>query len=1329
MDERTVTEQQPPAPTGRPERTAASLLERSDAARPDAAPASLGNAAFARMLADATGEPAGRMDPQVAAGLAAGGNRAMSGLLSGAPATEPAVGVDARAAGVDAQGVGAEAVGVDAQAEVSREAGVQGPTAADVSEPAPAEQIAQQGAAAVQSLGQVAAQAAGPPPPVAPLYTPEPLPPADPGTAAATDVAAPAAEAAVRKDVALAEAGESAAGLDGVRSSAASFAGASVGFGVPATADGAQRSAAASDQVSSFLTAVGERAAAVTDLGTVAADRYREAARAGVEQINLGVEERLQAVHAHLATLRAQAQSQADAARGTVEARHATARSTIADATAAARLRLENDHNAALLSIEAQEGQQLQALDRLYEAGDRRFRAAGQTVGGEAATRGTTMAEEYMRGLVDEDDSFWDGPLTYNRGKARADTAREISKAYHDGLIDEANKQADQALSGKARDIESVHATAGSAREALRQQHTATLDTLQQADTAALEQADAARTALLDAITQALTGGQQLFDRLEVSLVENIRTSAQAQTAAVEQQAFALTGAAQEHIARTANGLLEAGGTLAAQAQGAVPPPVDTLVALLGAATAEIDAGVTTFHQELEESLELGAGQLSDASFVVTDGLATSTQQGLDGATTDANDLGATIQAIADSAAGTFETIEQQHDSGLTRTTTTAKEGYDRVVDGVRQTYGELSRGLEQGFERSGAGLEQGLRGALTKMETEIRTRAEENAAAVPPRWKSVVKWVLIIAVIVVVALVIGPFVIGAVGAALGTGAVMTGIIAGAIVGAATGATMQVINNWASNRPLGEGVLKAAVIGGIGGAVGGGFGAYFASAAQAGTTVVNTAFRQFLANTAIGAATETVLNVVTTGHFSWEALGMSLLSAVVVGAAMHGAGGLKGVQGIQEGAIGAGEKFGGALRAGMGGTVSINYRPTGVPEGTTRQGTEADPASGLPGAHQSGDGPAAATTSTADDAPRRTTTAADDGPVSASTAGDGRIGADPDGPRPTTTADDGQPVRVVSTEEVPGGAGRIGADPDGRVPTDADGVPARGGAQTEADGVPATAKPVEEPPVTSKPVEEKSVPAVVADEEVPVVKTDTESTPPSTTEEVPPRKQRAWVHPDGAKKGHFVDIDENVPVEYRAITPRSEEESAAFYADAMKNKKGGNPATAVVMGENGPNIRDNLYTGDAQTKAVKVLQEQGILEILPDDHLRVTDPEKYLAWIEEAYAQRGNAHMSDAMREAIEAHISSGPIKIKVDLKDGGMSNAGNLPGTHAEILALNDILLQMERAATTSGTVKVHTVRPDGSHFRACAHCSAIIERLPPAIRVQVLTGTVLVP
>jgi hypothetical protein len=601
---------------------------------------------------------------------------------------------------------------------------------------------------------------------------------------------------------------------------------------------------------------------------------------------------------------------------------------------------LQTELTSALQAIETRETAQLQLIEQRYRTGDERFRAAGRTVGAEAAERGNQLATEYMRGLVDEDDSFLDGPLTYNRGKARADTAREISKAYQKGLGEEADKQADQAMLGKARDIESVHTTAAHARESLQQQHTATLAVIAQADTAALQQAENASRSLTDSIAQALAGGHQTLDQLEVSLNENLRAAARAQAAGVEQQASTLTAATQDQISAAVSDLLGVGAAISAQVQGAAAPQADALAGALGEASTQLDSGVAAIRGQIEQGQALGEQQLAQAGQSVADGLTTSTQAGLDGATTTAADLGTTIQSISGSAAGTFQTIQESHDSGLVETATAATGGFGKAVTGVGQAYDEMARGLEQGFAQSAAGLEQGLRGALPKMETEIRTKAEENADAVPPRWKSVVKWILIIAVIVVVALVIGPFVIGAVGAALGTGAVMTGIIAGAIVGAATGATLQVINNWASNRPLGEGVLRAAVVGAIGGAVGGGFGAYFSSAAQAGTTVVNTAFRQFLANTAINVATETVMNVVTTGHFTWEALGMSLISAIAVGGAMHAAGGLGGVKGIQEGSMSAGEGFGGSIRAGVGaGPVSINYRPTTPASGQPGEGT------------------------------------------------------------------------------------------------------------------------------------------------------------------------------------------------------------------------------------------------------------------------------------------------------------------------------------------------------------------------------------------------------
>ena len=1134
-----------------------------------------------------------RFTPAMMLGLqGSAGNRAVAGLFAArSPAADADTATDAESAAPAAQPAR------DAQQEVVQQApSVQAPTVNDVTEPAPSEQIHQQGTAAVQTLSQVAARASAPPPPAAPPYLAEPAP-VDSGPAPVADPTAQTAadQAVAQAGTAQAAAEQSAADLATASTAAASLAGTRVQFDTANTADSsvvdgdagvdADQSAAASDLMSSFLTGLADRASVVTGLGAAAQDRYRAAADAAAALINAGVEERVRAITGHVDGLRAQAQAQAEAAVATVTERHTTAHAAITAATADARLVLETEYTTATQLIEALESEQLQRLDRLYQAGDQRFRAAGETVGAEAEHLGDSMAEEYMRGLVDEDDSFLDGPLTYNRGKARADTAHEISKAYQSGLADEANKQADQALQGKARDIESVHGTATHAREALRQLHTATLDSVEQADTTARQQADAAHTSLLDGINQALIGGQQMFDGLQASLTENVHTAAQARVMAVQQQASELTGATQDQVTQTVNSLTEIGNGIAARSQGTQAPSAEALAASLSAASAQLDAGVASFQAQCDAGVAAGEQQLAATGQEAADGLAGSVQDGLDGVTAGATDLGAAIQQIADSADGTFSEVEQHHGEAMAQATGSAQTGFDQTLAGVRQADEAMARGLEQGFDRSAAGLEQGLRGALPKMQDEIRTKAEENADAVPPRWKSVVKWVLIIAVIVVVALVIGPFVIGAVGAALGTGAVMTGIIAGAIVGAATGATIQVINNWASNRPLGEGVVRAAIIGGIGGAVGGGFGAYFSSAAQAGTTVVNTAFRQFLANSAINVAGDTVMNVVTTGHFTWQALGMSVLSAVAVGGAMHAAGGLSGVQGIQEASLGAGEGFGGAVRSGVGGL-----------------------ASGFGGAPATSSGP-------------------------------------------------------VVDESVP-------------------------------------------PPT---PVPDESVPS--------------SDTPPPPSQEPPERK--AWVHPDDADEGHYHPLDD-VPAEKGRGSGMSRTDRLQSYSNAVKDPAGGNPATAAAEGDEfgGPAIRDNLYSGKAHGRMVGQLEEQGILEVLPDERIRITDPDRYLDFIERSYFEQAGSHLDPRMRAAIAEHIGAGGGTVDtlgVDPQTGGNSFGGRLPGTHAELIALNDIL-----ARGGTGPIDLATMRTSGDavHFIACPHCRAIINILSREVPINVSTG-----
>lgn len=865
-------------PTSSAERTGvlAPTLEQAvgDSRSTDLPP--VGNAAMARLLgADDPG--AGPLPAEVLLALQGGAsNREVAELMSAPPG----------------------------EAEVQRsEAPVQAPTAAQVTAGPPA------GAGAVQPLDAAATQV-----PNAPLSSPSPVAqgpaPVEPAPVSSE---VPADPALALRDAALATAEQSTAGLTAL---------ATAEPGAVAFADG-ETAAEAGALVNGFLASINARAAALSASGTAIAAEYRATAAATAGQIRAAGQERTAAVTGHVAQLATAAQTDAESASAAVLTRRDAAKAAVTAATAGAREKLEAGYKASLAAIDARLAAHLAEIDAKYAAADTTFRATGKTVGAEALPTGTQMAEAYMVGVKDESDGFWDGPLTFNRAKARRDTALEMSAAYQKSLVDEADKQADQAQAGRARDIASAEATAAQARTSLAQQHTTSLATVEQANTEALQRADDAYAALTATIDQGRTGGQSMLGGLETTLAANIRSAAEAQAAQVEHQAALLVSATTQKFSEAVQGLLAISAQVSAVLQGAPAPDIGALSAGLAEATVQVDAGLAVFEAEVVQDKAVGAEKLAQAGQASVTGLGASTQQGMDAATSSGTDLGSTVQNVAGAGEDAFGSVEQQHASSLGTITAAADSGYGDVVAGVDKAFTDIARSLDLGFAQSAAGLEQGLRGALVKMPAEIRTRAEENAARVPPRWKKIVKWALIIAVVVVVALVAGPFVIGAVGAALGTGAIATGIIAGAIVGAATGATIQVINNWEQSRPLGEGVVRAAVIGGIGGAVGGGFGAYFTTAAQAGTTVVNTAFRQFVADTALNVVTETILNVASTGTFSWEALGMTVVASLAVGLGMRGAGGLKAVQGVQGWAMGKGASFGGAVRTGVGGMVNV----------------------------------------------------------------------------------------------------------------------------------------------------------------------------------------------------------------------------------------------------------------------------------------------------------------------------------------------------------------------------------------------------------------------
>ena len=144
------------------------------------------------------------------------------------------------------------------------------------------------------------------------------------------------------------------------------------------------------------------------------------------------------------------------------------------------------------------------------------------------------------------------------------------------------------------------------------------------------------------------------------------------------------------------------------------------------------------------------------------------------------------------------------------------------------------------------------------------------------------------------------------------------------------------------------------------------------------------------------------------------------------------------------------------------------------------------------------------------------------------------------------------------------------------------------------------------------------------------------------------------------------------------------------------------------------------------TRVVDRLKDEGILAMSPSrDTVRVVDPYRYMTWLERSYRVHGQANLDPRMQDAIRSYVGRGqPLgAFATDPLTGARSFAGALPGTHAEVLALNDLLA----GGRASDLAHVATVRAqNGAHFVACAQCTGIINQLPPEIRTIVWTGKV---
>ncbi len=563
-------------------------------------------------------------------------------------------------------------------------------------------------------------------------------------------------------------------------------------------------------------------------------ERLQSSADAAKTDIDATTANNSAEVAAHIGEIRAQAKSTAATTRARTKRVNQTTLAKNQQATKLAKATSQKAHQTAITELDKHTKNQKDRINILYANGDRDFRAVGPKVGGEALSIGRNRKNDYLSQRNGESD-FFDGPLHDNRLEAKADAATKVAEEYDKGLREEANTQAEKGQKGKPKDLEQIEKAAQESRKALDTQFKAADEGQTQVETQALTTAN-----------RTLAQMQQTVATTQSATLDSLAEQEEVQVARLEQYGQRQKGAIDRDTGSAINSLQQstytAAGTLAnrlqefmTNAQGFETPDQESLSEFLEGSEAEIGRTSQTSQQQIGQSLNLTDQSIIAGGAQSVNALNQLGQSAQEQATATETPFTEGLGQMDKGAQTGYANMAKAHAKTSKTTADTAVKGFENVTTGIKTFFSTADKNLEAGFKESAKGIETGLKDAMKGngqkgLEPDINKHAQEAADKVQPRWKSVLKVLLVIAVIIVVAVLVGPAVIGLVGGAataLGAGAAAGAIgiiVGGAIVGAAAGAVIQVGNNVIDGKrglEVFEGVGKAAAIGAIGGAFGG----------------------------------------------------------------------------------------------------------------------------------------------------------------------------------------------------------------------------------------------------------------------------------------------------------------------------------------------------------------------------------------------------------------------------------------------------------------------------------------------------------------------------
>ncbi|MEH2188570.1 MAG: DUF4157 domain-containing protein [Nostoc sp.] len=602
-----------------------------------------------------------------------------------------------------------------------------------------------------------------------------------------------------------------------------------------------EQRAAASSMASNFFAEAALRIQTVTGLGQSISARINGVAENAKASVMSTVQQQQDAVAAQINQQRTQVNSQAQRSIAEIQQQYQATLRNISLRTAEVSQRIQTEYSNAFQKVDQGETNLLSRVDQLYIQTYDQYIAAGDTVGNEATAVGEKWVKQWESEITDKysnedavvEDRGHMRSTRPNAGKTvevaknskiwkKASTATEVAKQYKEQVTEEATKQANNLVKGKAKDIKGICCAIKEFRKQLQKQQEETLKAVIDLQQDAVLQVTEAQTKLTESANQTLQATLQSLDEQETAQLQILQGYGDRQVLAIERDAQKAIASLQKGVNQAANKLLTALQDYYSEFQGMEAPNPDELSVTLAEILGQFDNSIATVQKETEKGIA-----------VSEDGIAQGEQQAVSA-------VGAIAQTVMEESAAVVEEAKTSFnnlDRGITNTFNQVRDAYTQAANkfvedtakGLAQITQNSQNPLEQiyqklseALQKSVTQIETGLRDTLKCLETDIQNYAAK-AVEDEPWWKSLLK-ALVFIVVIVVAIVLAPIGIGFVAGALGGGIAATifaSVVVGAALGAGLGALSQIANNAIDGKNLMDGVGKAALAGAIGGAVGG----------------------------------------------------------------------------------------------------------------------------------------------------------------------------------------------------------------------------------------------------------------------------------------------------------------------------------------------------------------------------------------------------------------------------------------------------------------------------------------------------------------------------